>query len=49
MSPEKENYSTIALQEHEQYHNSSAAALLREPQENRFRSKIKTTVSRKRG
>lgn len=30
MSPEKENYSIIALQEHEQYHSSSAAARLRE-------------------
>lgn len=30
MSPEKENYSVIALQEHEQYHSSSAAARLRE-------------------
>lgn len=49
MSPEKKNYSIIALQEHEQYHNSSAAACLREPQENRFSIKIKTIDGRKRG
>lgn len=49
MSPEKENYSVIALQEHEQYHSSSAAACLREPQENRLRRKIKITDGRKRG